>query len=137
MKDVHVISIIGLIYAVILAVVTLIFFNEYDYPLWAVLGSAVALFNHSLMIQLTKSTFSTSKIVSHLVQRYVFYFIIILIVWLDTKALGTQVLINSYIFLLLGIFSVKVGIFIYHTPLIKKKVEKVEKTDDQSDTDIS
>jgi hypothetical protein len=137
MKDVHVISIIGLIYAIILAVVTLIFFNQYDYPLWAVLGAAVALFNHSLMIQLNKQAFSTQRLVSHLVQRYVFYFIIILIVWLDTKELGTQILINSYIFLLLGIFSIKVGIFIYHTPLIKKKVEKVEKIDDQSDTHIS
>jgi hypothetical protein len=115
----------------------LIFFNEYDYPLWAVLGSAVALFNHSLMIQLTKSKFSASRLVSHLIQRYVFYFIIILIVWLDTKSLGTQILINSYIFLLLGIFSIKVGIFIYHTPLIKKKVEKVEETDDLSDSNIS
>jgi len=137
MKDVHYISIIGLIYSIILAIVTLIFFNEYDYPLWAVLGSAVALFNHSLMIQLNKKEFSTQRLVSHLVQRYVFYFIVILIVWLDAKDFGTPILINSYIFLLLGIFSVKVGIFVYHMPFIKNKLERVEKKDDQSDTNIS
>jgi hypothetical protein len=127
MKDVHVISLIALAYAIVLGLVAFIFFNDYDYPLWAILGSAVALFNHSLMISVTKKL-TTQRLVSHLIQRYVFYLIIIAYVYLETKALGTQIMINSYIFLLLGIFSIKVGILIYHTPLIKKpKIEEDEK----------
>jgi hypothetical protein len=126
MKDVHVISLIALAYAIVLGTVSFIFFNNYDYPLWAILGSAVALFNHSLMISVTKRL-TTQRLVSHLVQRYVFYLIIIAYVYLETKALGTQIMIYSYIFLLLGIFSIKVGILIYHTPLIKKpKIEEDE-----------
>jgi hypothetical protein len=126
MKDVHVISLIALAYAIVLGIVSFIFFNDYDYPLWAILGSAVALFNHSLMISLTKRL-TTQRLVSHLVQRYVFYLIIIAYVYLETKALGTEIMIYSYIFLLLGTFSIKVGILIYHTPLIKKpKIEEDE-----------
>ncbi|MBU1143099.1 MAG: hypothetical protein KKH92_05555 [Firmicutes bacterium] len=121
MKDVYVISIIALIYSVILAIVTLIFFN--DYLLWAILGSAVALFNHSLMIKVTKNTITSYKLVTHLIQRYVFYIVIIAIVFFDTKELGTQVMINSYIFLLLGIASIKFGAILYSTPLIKKPKE--------------
>jgi len=121
MKDVYVISIIALIYSVILAIVTLIFFN--DYLLWAILGSAVALFNHSLMIKVTKNTITSYKLVSHLIQRYVFYIVIIAIVFFDTKELGTQIMINSYIFLLLGIACIKFGALLYASPLIKKPEE--------------
>ena len=119
MKDVYVISIIALIYAIIVSLIAFIFFNQYDYPLWTVLGSAVALFNHSLMIQLTKKM-TTQRLITHLIQRYVFYAVIIAYVYLQTRDLGTEVMIKSFIFLLLGIFSIKVGILIYHTPLIKK-----------------
>lgn len=122
MKDVYVISIIALIYSVILAFVTLIFFN--DYLLWAILGSAVALFNHSLMIQVTKNKLNSYKLVTHLIQRYIFYMVIIAIVYFDTRTLGTQIMINSYIILLLGMISVKVGVFVYATPLIKKPKEE-------------
>ncbi|MDO9628391.1 MAG: hypothetical protein Q7I99_00705 [Acholeplasmataceae bacterium] len=128
MKDVHVISIIALIYSIILALVTLIFFN--DYLIWAILGSAVALFNHSLMIQVTKNKLTSYKLVTHLIQRYVFYIVIIAIVYFDTNKLGTQVMINSYIFLLLGIASIKFGAILYSTPLIKKPKEvEVEEND--------
>jgi len=121
MKDVHVISIIALIYSFILAIISLIFFK--DYTTWAVLGSAVSMFNHSLMIQVTKN-FSQQKLVSHLVQRYVFYIIIIAIVYFDTRDLGNQmIMIYSYIFLLLGIFAIKFSIFIYHLPFVKKRFE--------------
>ena len=122
MKDVYVISIIALIYSVILALVTLIFFN--DYLLWAVLGSAVALFNHSLMIQVTKNKLTSYKLVTHLIQRYIFYIVIIAIVYFDTRTLGTQIMINSYIILLLGMISVKIGVLVYATPLIKKRKEE-------------
>ncbi|TNF08216.1 MAG: hypothetical protein EP317_03520 [Bacillota bacterium] len=121
MKDVHVISLIAFIYAIIVSLIAFIFFNQYDYPLWTVLGSAVALFNHSLMIQLTKKM-TTQRLVTHLIQRYVFYALIIVYVYLQTKDLGTTIMINSFIFLLIGIFSIKVGILIYHTPIIKKPV---------------
>ncbi|PKK99062.1 MAG: hypothetical protein CVV57_04440 [Tenericutes bacterium HGW-Tenericutes-2] len=128
MKDVHVISIIALIYSVILALVTLIFFN--DYLLWAILGSAVALFNHSLMIQVTKNKLTSYKLVTHLIQRYVFYIVILAIVYFDTRNLGTDIMIQSYVFLLLGIASIKFGAIIYQTPLIKKPKEAEVKTND-------
>ena len=121
MKDVYVISIIALVYSVILALVTLIFFDAY--LLWAILGSAVALFNHSLMIQVTRNKLNSYKLVTHLIQRYIFYMVIIAIVYFDTRTLGTQTMINSYIFLLLGIISVKVGVLVYATPWIKKPKE--------------
>jgi len=131
MKDVYVISIIAFIYSVILALVTLIFFN--DYLVWAILGSAVALFNHSLMIKVTKNTITSYKLVSHLIQRYVFYIVIIAIVFFDTKELGTEIMINSYIFLLLGIACIKFGAILYSTPLIKKPKEvEVNSNDTES-----
>ncbi len=133
MKEVHVISIIGLIYAVLLSLVTFIFFREYT--LWAVLGSAVALFNHSLMIQATmKNKFSTQRYVFHLMQRYVFYLVIIAYTYFETKDIPGNHMIYSYIFLLLGIFSLKFGIFIYHTPLIKKPIEKKEEESNENHT---
>jgi hypothetical protein len=125
MKDVHVISIIALIYSIILSIVTLIFFREYT--TWAILGAAVSMFNHSLMIQVSKN-FSQQKLVSHLIQRYIFYIIIIAVVYFDTKDLEDQmIMIYSYIFLLLGIFAIKIGIFIYHLPFIKKPNEGASK----------
>ncbi|MDX9691997.1 MAG: hypothetical protein RBT45_06015 [Acholeplasmataceae bacterium] len=119
MKDVYVISLVALIYAIIVSLIAFIFFNQYDYPLWTVLGSAVALFNHSLMIQVTKKM-TTQRLVTHLIQRYVFYTVIIAYVYLQTRNLGTEVMIKSFIFLLVGIFSIKFGILIYHTPIIRK-----------------
>jgi hypothetical protein len=134
MKEVYVISIIAFIYSVILALVTLIFFNEY--VIWAILGSAVALFNHSQMIQVTKNKMNSTRLITHLVQRFVFYTLIIAFVWFDTKDLGGNIMIYSYVFLLLGIFSIKVGIFIYHTPLIKKPIEKVGDPNDTNNPEL-
>ncbi len=77
------------------------------------------------MIVITKKEkFKTERLVTHLVTRYVLYIIIIAFVWLQTKELGTTIMIKSYIVLLLGIFSVKVGVFIYASPLIKKPKEE-------------
>ncbi|MDY0074260.1 MAG: hypothetical protein RBR75_00050 [Acholeplasmataceae bacterium] len=137
MKEVHVISIIGLIYAVLLALVTFIFFRTYT--LWAVLGSATALFNHSLMIQATtKGKFSTQRYVFMLMLRYIFYLVIIAYTYFETKDIPGNHMIYAYVFLLLGIFSLKIGIFIYHTPLIKKPVEtKKEEAKDADDTKLS
>ena len=118
MKEMHVISIIGLIYSIILALVTLIFFP--DYVSWAILGSATALFNHSLMLQVTKGKFSAQRYVFHLFLRYVLYIIVIVIVWLETKDIPGNHMIYSFIFLLLGISSLKLGVFIYHLPWLKK-----------------
>jgi len=134
MREVHVISIIGLIYAVILSLVTFLFFR--DYLLYAVLGSAVSLFNHSQMIQITKRDFKTERIVLHIVQRYIFYLVIIVFVYFDTKEVSQTFMINSYIFLLLGFIATKIGVYIYHTPLIKKpKEEIVEKADEDHESD--
>ncbi len=117
MKDVSVINLIALAYAVILALVSFIFFRTY--AVWAVLGSATALFNHTQTIKLTKSKFDPKKIASHLVIRFVMYIVVIAFAYFDQRANETQELIRVYIFLLLGFFSIKVGIFIYATPFFK------------------
>ena len=117
MKDVSVINLIALGYAVLLALVSLIFFREY--AVWAVLGSATVLFNHSQTIRLTKEKFNARKIGTHLVIRFVMYLVVIAFAYFDQQANGTSELIRVYIFLLLGFFSVKVGIFIYATPFFK------------------
>lgn len=131
MKEMYVISIIGFIYSVILALVTLIFFP--DYLSWAILGSATALFNHSLTIRITKGKFNAQNYMAQILLRYVFYIIIIVIVWLDTKDLPGNTMIYSYIFLILGISSVKIGVFVYHLPWIKKLEVKEVKDDAGSD----
>lgn len=135
MKKMYTISIIALIYALILALVTFLFFRAY--LLWAVLGSAVALFNNSLATQALKGKFSAQKIVTSLVTRFILYTIIVAIVYFDTKDLGTLTMIYSYVFLLLGIFSLKVGIFIYHTPLIKKEDEDEVKSNGSDSKDVN
>jgi hypothetical protein len=118
MKEVHAISFTALIYSIILALVSLIFFK--DYVTWTVLGSATALFNHSLMIRVTKGKYSAQKYVFHLFQRYVFYVLIMAVVWLRTKDLGDNVMMYSFIFLLLGIFCLKVAIYVNLLPFVKK-----------------
>lgn len=133
MREVHVISLIALCYAVVLSLVTFLFFR--DYLLYAVLGAAVALFNHSQMIQLTKREVKTERIVLHIVQRYIFYLVIIVFVYFDTRDQIQSFMTNSFIFLLLGIASIKIGVYIYHTPLIKKKKEEViEKADEDHES---
>lgn len=133
MREVHVISLIALCYAVVLSLVTFLFFR--DYLLYAVLGAAVALFNHSQMIQLTKRKVKTERIVLHIVQRYIFYLVIIVFVYFDTRDQTQSFMTNSFIFLLLGIASIKIGVYIYHTPLIKKKKEEViEKADEDHES---
>ncbi|MBN2268888.1 MAG: hypothetical protein V3569_02150 [Acholeplasmataceae bacterium] len=135
MKKMYTISIITFIYALILALVTFLFFREY--LLWTVLGSAVALFNNSLATQSLKGKFTTQKVVTNLVTRYILYTVIVAIVYFDTKDLGTTTMIYSYVFLLLGIFSLKIGIFIYHTPLIKKEAEGEVMKDGTDSNDAS
>ncbi len=119
MKDVSVINLIALGYSFLLALVSFIFFREY--AIWAVLGSATALFNHSQTIRLTKLKFDPMKIAYHLVLRFVMYVIAIAYTYFDQRANGTDELIRVYIFLLLGFLSIKIGIFIFATPLFKKQ----------------
>lgn len=128
MKEVHAISIIGIIYALILSLVAYLFFR--DYVIWAALGSAVSLFNHSHMINITKGKLKTERIVMHIIQRFVIYLIVIVFLFFDTQGEEMQFVINSYIFLLLGFISVKIGVYVYHTPLIKKPKETEVKQDD-------
>jgi SNF family Na+-dependent transporter len=129
MKELHAISFIGLIYSVVLALITLIFFREY--LLFPVLGSAVSLFNHSQMIHATKHGLKTERVVVAIVQRYIMYLIIIVFVYFDTKNQEMSYVTTSYVFLLLGFIATKMGIYIYHSPLIKKKIEEkaVEEND--------
>lgn len=134
MKDVSVINLIALGYAVLLALVSLIFFRTY--AVWAILGSATALFNHSQTIRLTKEKFDTRKLATHFIIRFVMYFVVIAFAYFDQRANGDSELIRVYIFLLLGIFSIKVGIFIYATPFFKKNRLKDDidiKEDEQDD----
>lgn len=132
MKEVHAISITALIYSIILALVSLIFFK--DYVTWAILGSATALFNHSLMIQVTKGKYSAQKYVFHLFQRYLFYVLIIVIVWFQTKDLGENIMMYSFIFLLLGIISLKIAIYINQLPFIKKWYKIKEEDHDSNNS---
>lgn len=127
MKKMYKISIIAFIYSVILALVSYIFFKQYF--LWAVLGSAVALFNNSLSIQILKRKVSAANVTTNIVTRFLMYLIVLAVVYFNTKEQGTNEMIYSYIFLLLGIFSLKIGIFIYHMPFIKKVEEDKDEND--------
>lgn len=127
MKDVHIISLIALIYAVILALVAFIFYR--DYAIWAILGSATALFNHSQMIKVSNNKYTAATLGVHLSTRFLLYIIIIAFTYFNLGGANadTSILTNAYIFLLLGVFAVKVGAIIYTSPLIKKREEtKVE-----------
>lgn len=131
MKEIHKISFIAIGYAIILGIVSFIFYP--DYAIWAVLGSLTALFNHSQIIRATKGKYTTQKIIMHLATRYVMYVIIIAFVFFDTKEYGQNVMQTAFIFLLLGFISVKIGAIIYSTPLIKKTDEmKGEIEDDET-----
>ncbi len=132
MKELHVISLIGLIYSIILGLVTFIFFREY--LLFSVLGSAVSLFNHSQMIHATKHGLKTERVVIAIIQRYIMYLVIIVFVYFQTKGQVMSSITTSYVFLLLGIFATKIGIYIYHTPLIKKNSE--EKAVEENETSV-
>jgi len=112
--------------------VTFIFFKEF--LVFSVLGSAVSLFNHSQMIHATKFGLKTERVVLAIIQRYVMYLVIIVFVYFDTKGQVMSSVTTSYVFLLLGIFSTKIGIYIYHTPLIKKKLE--EKAVEENETSV-
>lgn len=119
MKDVSIINLIAIGYAVLLALFTLIFFRAY--AVWAVLGSATALFNHTRAIALTKGKFDGKKYMAQLGIRFVMYFIVIGFAYFDQKANGTDELTKVFIFLLLGLVSVKIGVFIYATPFFRKQ----------------
>lgn len=130
MKELHVISLIGIVYGVLLTLVTYLFFREY--AIWAALGSAVSLFNHSSMIHITKGELKTERMVLHIVQRFAIYLIVIVFLFFDTQGQPQDVMVNSYIFLLLGFIAVRIGVYIYHTPLIKKP----KKTETQAHDDL-
>ncbi len=117
MRDVDAISISGIAYAIIVVIITAIFFN--DQLIWPALGATTALFNHSMMIRITKNGFSKKKFMLHIGFRFVMYTIVIAFLYFDIKALGTNALIKSYIFLLLGLITIKMGVFIHYLPFIK------------------
>lgn len=135
MKEVHIISIIGIIYAILLGLISFIFFR--DYMVWAILGSAVSLFNHSQMIHVTKNGLKTERLVFHLFQRYVLMIIIVVVVYFDTKGQDFEIVRNSYIFLVLGFIATKIGVYIYHTPLIKKKKDTEDQKEDEHSKNAS
>ncbi len=118
MRDVDAISISGIAYAIIVIAVTAIFFN--DQLIWPVLGAATALFNHSMMIRITKNGFNKRKYMLHIGFRFVMYTIVIAFLYFDMRDLGVNALIKSYVFLLLGLITIKIGVFIHYLPFIKK-----------------
>lgn len=118
MRDVDAISISGIVYATLVVIVTAIFFN--DQLIWPVLGAATALFNHSMMIKITKNGFNKKKYMLHIGLRFVMYTIVIAFLYFDVKEQGTNALVKSYIFLMLGFITVKMGVFIHYLPFIKK-----------------
>lgn len=118
MRDVDAISVSGIAYAIVVILITVIFFNEQW--AWPVLGAATALFNHSMMIRITKNGFNQRSFMLHVGFRFVMYTIVIAFLYFDVKAQGTHALIESYIFLLLGLITIKMGVFIHYLPFIKK-----------------
>jgi len=76
------------------------------------------------MIHATKNGLKTERVVVAIVQRYIMYLIVIVFVYFDTKGQVMSYVTTSYVFLLLGIMATKMGIYIYHSPLIKKKIEE-------------
>ena len=119
MRDVHVISLLALLYAAILTLASFIFFR--DYALWAALGALTALFNHSQMIRITKGKYDMIKLGLHIGQRYLLYIIIITFAFFRTRDTSNDILTMTFVFLLLGFIAVKVGAILYATPLINKK----------------
>lgn len=118
MRDVDAISIAGILYALVLIAVTAIFFRAQ--LTWPALGAATALFNHSIMINITKNGFNKKKYMFHIFFRFVMYAIITAFMYFDVKDAGTQDIILSGVFLLLGMITVKMGVFLHYLPFIRK-----------------
>lgn len=118
MRDVDAISVAGLLYAILLVAVTAIFFT--DQLAWPALGAATALFNHGMMIRLTKRGFSQLKFVLIVIFRLFMYGIMMAFVFFDLRDLDINELIKSYVFLLLGFSTIRMGVFLHYLPFIKK-----------------
>ena len=119
MKDVHKIAFYAIGYGIILSLAILIFYEEY--VLWSLLGTLTALFNHSQMIQVSKSA-DVLKISTHLITRFVMYVIMMVIVYFQLRDNQTE-LIKGLIILLLGFSSIKIGTLMYMLPFNKKDQE--------------
>jgi hypothetical protein len=116
-KDVHKIAFLGIGYGVILSLVIFIFYK--DYVIWSILGTLTALFNHSQMIQISKSV-DVVKLSMHLVTRFVMYVIMMAIVYFQLRDNQNE-MITGLIILLLGFSSIKIGTWLYALPFIKKE----------------
>lgn len=130
MKEVHAISVIALIYSIIFALITWVFFP--NYLTWAVLGSATALFNHSTMVRVMKGKFNTQKYVFHLFLRYVMYLLAAAFTWLRTKDISADVLMFSLLFLLIGFLSIKISIYIHQLTPIRRLFKEEDIHNDTS-----
>lgn len=119
MKDVHKIAFYAIGYGALLSLVVFIFFE--NYVLWSLLGTLTALFNHSQMIQVTKSA-DVLKISTHLVTRFVMYVIMMVIVYFQLRDNQNE-MITGLIILLLGFSSIKIGTLMYALPFNKKDQE--------------
>jgi hypothetical protein len=118
-KDVHKIAFYAIGYGALLSLVVFIFFE--NYALWSLLGTLTALFNHSQMIQVTKSA-DVLKISTHLVTRFVMYVIMMVIVYFQLRDNQNE-MITGLIILLLGFSSIKIGTLMYALPFNKKDQE--------------
>lgn len=119
MKDVHKIAFYAIGYGALLSLAVFIFFE--NYVLWSLLGTLTALFNHSQMIQVTKSA-DVLKISTHLVTRFVMYVIMMVIVYFQLRDNQNE-MITGLIILLLGFSSIKIGTLMYALPFNKKNQE--------------
>lgn len=119
MKDVHKIAFYAIGYGAVLSLVVFIFFE--NYVLWSLLGTLTSLFNHSQMIQVTKSA-DVLKISTHLVTRFVMYVIMMVIVYFQLRDNQNE-MITGLIILLLGFSSIKIGTLMYALPFNKKNQE--------------
>jgi hypothetical protein len=116
-KDVHKIALLGILYSAILSLGVFIFYE--DYVLWSLLGSLTALFNHSQMIQVSKSN-DVLKLSIHLVTRFLMYVIMMVVVYFQLRDNQNEMIVGLII-LILGFSSIKVGTLMYALPFIKKE----------------
>ncbi len=117
MRDVDAISIAGIAYTLILVAVAAIFYREYIS--WPVLGAATALFNHSIMIRITRNGFSTKKFMGVVAFRFLMYALMCTFLYFYIRGNELYVIITAYVFLFLGFSAIRAGIFLSYLPFIR------------------
>lgn len=123
MKNEHKISLISIIYSALASIIVFIIF-DWDLALWVILGSAVSMFNYSILIQSNKGTMTTAKIVGGIAIRWV-----MMIVVIGFTALRTNFESTPLILLLIGLVATKIAAVLFYLLPFKKEVSNVSTSD--------